>query len=75
MIFGLPTSLKFGIVSMHCAISSYESVTIPSAYHLKELYPDRFEGIGEMPGQCKIVVISHTHTSQSSNATARKNQG
>ena len=57
VIFGLPTSLKLGLVEMNCAISTGDTkTTITSADHLKELYPDRFEGIGKMPGQCKLFV-------------------
>ncbi len=56
-----------GLVTIHCAISETPSgsakdtterptVPIRSLSHLKQLYPDRFTGIGKLPGLCKLTL-------------------
>ena len=55
IIFGLPTCTAIGLVQMNCIVTTSDT-SIKSAQHLRELYPDRFEGIGKLPGLHKLVL-------------------
>lgn len=64
VIFGIQTSIDMGLVEMHCAVratppsecTANSKDIIQSADQLKKLYPDRFEGIGHLPGKYKLTL-------------------
>lgn len=53
---GLPLSLKLGLVSMNCEVKESPEETIVDKQQLKEIYPDRFQGIGQFSGEYHIVI-------------------
>ena len=55
VIYGLPTCKALGIVIMNCGISK-ERQTIKSLDDLKKIYPDRFTGLGQLPGKHKLII-------------------
>ena len=61
VIFGLPTCTKLGLVSINCLVNLDTKQlgnlpSIKSSEDLRQLYPDRFEGIGKLPGKHCIPI-------------------
>ena len=66
-IFGLPSSTKHKLVSIHCPINKNVRTTdivserqINDIEDLKQAYPDRFEGIGNFKGEIHIELNDNT---------------
>ncbi|WP_419629159.1 reverse transcriptase domain-containing protein, partial [Thiolapillus sp.] len=58
-ILGLPSSRQLRLVTVHCAVqkvSTSKKQPIKDASHLKHMYPDRFEGIGDFEGELHITL-------------------
>ena len=56
-IIGLPTLVDLGLVTLNCSIETVNTpCTIKDEGHLRELYPSRFEGIGNFKGEHHIVI-------------------
>ena len=56
-IIGLPTIIDLELITMNCAMETTDlPCPIKDEKHLKELYPDRFEGIGNFEGEYHIVI-------------------
>ena len=58
-ILGLPSCLKFKLVSLNCSIKAVNThliTTIDTKEDLQGLYPDRFDGIGKFEGEYHIVI-------------------
>ncbi|XP_046559347.1 uncharacterized protein K02A2.6-like [Haliotis rubra] len=60
ILLGLPSTLALNIITPNCSTTSVhsvdKSVPIPNKETLQNLYPDRFEGIGQFPGKCHITL-------------------
>ena len=55
-ILGLPTSESLKVVTMNCAVSTHQQKPINSVTDLKNIYPDRFDCIGEFQKTHKLSV-------------------
>ena len=56
-VCGLPMAEELGLVTLHCAINMPSTTTkIESAEHIKQLYPDQFDKIGNLPGTAKLYL-------------------
>ena len=59
VIFGLKTCVALGLVTMNCVVNADDqSINQPicSAEKLREIYPDRFTGLGKFPGKYKLTL-------------------
>ena len=61
VIFGLPLCIALGLVTINCAVNTNNTDGTPNKplktlADLKELYPDRFTGIGKFPGEHHIIL-------------------
>ena len=55
-IMGLPSCRALQLVTMHCEISSNEhDSAITTKEDLRNIYPDRFKGIGNFDGEFHIT--------------------
>ena len=55
-IGGLPLCLKLGLVILSCMVKETPQSKIADKKQLRELYPDRFKGIGQFSGEYHIVI-------------------
>lgn len=62
VIFGYKTCTKLGLVTVNCEITAKSesnktsTQTFQSVEDLMKEYPDRFEGLGKLPGTCKLTL-------------------
>ena len=54
VIFGLQSSLNFGLITLHCPVSIGTPVTDVNS--LKSAYPEQFDRVGEFEGEQHLVV-------------------
>ena len=55
-ILGMPSSVKFKLVTLHCEVKMDIKTKINSVDDLRKYYPDQFDRIGEFPGAYHIVL-------------------
>ena len=56
VIFGLQLCMKLGLVQLNYSIQVQHKAALTSTKQLKEEYPDRFAGLGKLPGTYTIHV-------------------
>ncbi|XP_072169003.1 uncharacterized protein [Diadema setosum] len=54
VIFGLHTSLHFGLITLHCPVSI--DTPVADVNSLKTAYPEQFDRVGEFEGEQHLVV-------------------
>ena len=55
-ILGMPSSVKFKLVTLHCEVKMDIKTKINSVDDLRKYYPDQFDRIGKFPGAYHIVL-------------------
>ena len=60
VIFGLDMCIKLGIVELNYNINTEQSAPIRSFEQVVNEYPDRFSGIGKLPGKCSLVLMENS---------------
>ena len=60
VIFGLDMCIKLGIVELNYNINTEQSAPIRSFEQVVDEYPDRFSGIGKLPGKYSLVLQENT---------------
>ncbi|XP_072181419.1 uncharacterized protein [Diadema setosum] len=55
-LLGLQSAVKMKLVQVHCE-THQEACQIRSIEDLESTYPDRFQGLGRLPGECHITLM------------------